>query len=256
MVSYAQKDNFIVIVGESSHNPKKESELIGELIGMNVSGIILVPCRNEINLSYLKALKQNNIPMVLVDRIPKDYHGHYVRLNDYHGAQLAVNHLIQQGYKRIAHIRGHEYSSIAEARYQGYCQALKLNNIDYDDSLVKTCEFVSSEEGYYFTKELMLSPNPPDAIFTVSDEVALGVYDALKEMKLNIPNDIGIVGYSNSEVSGYLCPRLTTINQPGTRIGEMAYEFLRNAFENDATAQQKVIEAKLLIRESSVPTRK
>lgn len=253
VVSYAQKDNFIVTVSESSHNPKKESDLIGALIGMNVSGIILSPCRNEINLSYLNALKHNKIPLVLVDRIPTNFQGHYVRLNDYNGAQLAVKHLIQQGYKRIAHIRGHEYSSIAEARYQGYCETLKLNDIDYDLSLVKTCEFVSSEEGYYFTKELMLSPNPPDAIFTVSDEVALGVYKALKEMKLNIPNDVGVVGFSNSEVSNYLCPKLTTIDQPGIRIGEIAYEFLRNAFNNDENVQQKVFEAKLLIRDSSVP---
>jgi len=253
IVSYAQKDNFVVSVGESSHNSKKETELIGDLIGMNVSGIILAPCRNEVNMSYLNALKQNKIPLVLIDRIPKNYFGHYVQLNDFHGAQLAVKHLIQQGYRKIAHIRGHTYSSIAEARYQGYCQELKLNNIDYNPSLVKTCEFVSSEEGYYFTKELMLSPNKPDAIFTVSDEVALGVYEALKEMKLNIPNDVGVVGFSNSLVSNYVCPRLTTIDQPGIRIGETAYEFLRNAFDDDEKIQQKIFEAKLLIRESSVP---
>lgn len=256
IVSYAQKDNFVVTVGESSHNSKKESELIGKLIGLNVSGIILSPCRNEISISYLKALKQNNIPLVLVDRIPKNYQGHYVQLNDYHGAQLAVRHLIQQGYSRIAHIRGHSYSSIAEARYQGYCHELKSNRIDYDPSLVKTCEFVSAEEGYYFTKELMLSPNKPDAIFTVTDEVAMGVYDALKEMKLNIPNDVGVVGFSNSEVSNYICPRLTTIDQPGVLIGETAYEFLRSDFEDNSKIFQKIFEAKLLIRESSVPSHK
>jgi LacI family transcriptional regulator len=252
VVSYAQKDNFIVTVGESTHNPKKESELIGELISMNVSGIILSPCRNEINLSYLKALEQNNIPLVLVDRIPKNYQGSYVQLNDFHGAKLAVNHLIQQGYSRIAHIRGHSYSSIAEARFQGYIDTLKLNKIQVDPALIKSCEFVSAEEGYYFTKELMLSPNPPDAIFTVTDEVALGVYDALKELSIDIPNEVGVVGFSNSEVSNYLCPRLSTIDQPGERIGETAYEFLRSAFENSNPIEQKVFEAKLLIRESSV----
>lgn len=256
IVSYAQKDNFVVTVGESSHNPKKESELIGELIGLNVSGIILSPCRNEISISYLKALKQNNIPLVLVDRIPKNYQGHYVQLNDYHGAQLAVRHLIQQGYSRIAHIRGHSYSSIAEARYQGYYHELKSNGIDYDPSLVKTCEFVSAEEGYYFTKELMFSPNKPDAIFVVTDEVAMGVYEAIKEMKLNIPNDVGVVGFSNSEVSNYICPRLTTIDQPGILIGETAYEFLRSDFEDNSKIFQKIFEAKLLIRESSVPSHK
>lgn len=252
IVSSAQKDNFAVILSESSHIPQKESELIGHLIGMNVSGIILAPCRNEINNSYLKIMEKNNIPLVLIDRTPKNYQGHFVKLNDFHGAEIAVKHLLQQGYKKVAHIRGHEYSSIAEDRYQGYCHALKLNNIEYDPALVKVCEFVNKEEGYYFTKELLLSDDKPDAIFTVSDEVAIGVYKALKELGLNIPVDVGVMGFSNSMLSNYICPRLSTIDQPGIRMGETAYEFLRSALEDDNKVRQKVFEAKLLIRESSV----
>ncbi len=252
IVSSAQKDNFAVILSESSHIPQKESELIGRLIGMNVSGIILAPCRNEINNSYLKIMEKNNIPLVLIDRTPKNYQGHFVKLNDFHGAEIAVKHLLQQGYKKVAHIRGHEYSSIAEDRYLGYCHALKLNNIKYDPALVKTCEFVNKEEGYYFTKELLLSDNKPDAIFTVTDEVALGVYKALGELGLNIPVDIGVMGYSNSMLSNYICPKLSTIDQPGIRMGETAYEFLRSALDDAGKVRQKVFEAKLLIRESSV----
>lgn len=254
IVSSAQKDNFVVVVGESTHNAKKESELIRQFIGMNVSGVILAPCRNEVNVTYHSALKQNNIPLILIDRIPKNYPGNYVQLNDFFGGQIAVKHLIQQGYKKIAHIRGHDYSSIAEDRYQGYCQALKIHKIEYNPSYVKTCEYVTSEEGYYFTKELMLSHNKPDAIFTVSDEVALGVYEALKELKIRIPDDVAVVGFSNSMVSNYLCPSLTTIDQPGERMGETAYEFLKSAFEDGEKVLQKVFEAKLLIRESSVPS--
>lgn len=252
IVSSAQKDNFAVILSESSHIPQKESELIGRLIGMNVSGIILSPCRNEIDISYLKAMKKNNIPLILIDRTPKNYQGHFVKLNDFHGAEIAVKHLLQQGYKKVAHIRGHEYSSIAEDRYHGYCHALKLNNIEYNPALVKTCEFVNKEEGYYFTKELLLSDDKPDAIFTVTDEVAIGVYKALQELGLNIPVDIGVVGYSNSMLSNYVCPRLSTIDQPGIRMGETAYEFLRCALDDEDKIKQKVFEAKLLIRESSV----
>jgi len=252
IVSSAQKDNFAVILSESSHIPQKESELIGHLIGMNVSGIIVAPCRNEINNSYLKIMEKNNIPLVLIDRTPKNYQGHFVKLNDFHGAEIAVKHLLQQGYKRVAHIRGHEYSSIAEDRYQGYCHALKLNNIEYDPALVKVCEFVNKEEGYYFTKELLLSDDKPDAIFTVSDEVAIGVYKALKELGLNVPVDVGVMGFSNSMISNYICPRLSTIDQPGIRMGETAYEFLRSALEDEDEVKQKVFEAKLLIRESSV----
>ncbi len=252
IVSSAQKDNFAVILSESSHIPQKESELIGRLIGMNVSGIILAPCRNEIDNSYIKIMEKNNIPMVLIDRTPKNYPGHFVKLNDFHGAEIAVKHLIQQGYKKIAHIRGHEYSSIAEDRYQGYCHALKMNNMEYNPALMKTCEFVNKEEGYYFAKELLLSDDKPDAIFTVTDEVAIGVYKALQELGLNIPVDVGVMGYSNSMLSNYICPRLSTIDQPGIRMGETAYEFLRSALDDENKIMQKIFEAKLLIRESSI----
>ncbi len=252
IVSSAQKDNFAVILSESSHIPQKESELIGRLIGMNVSGIILAPCRNEIDNSYIKIMEKNNIPLVLIDRTPKNYQGHFVKLNDFHGAEIAVKHLMQQSYKKIAHIRGHEYSSIAEDRYQGYCHALKLNNVEYNPTMVKTCEFVNKEEGYYFTKELLLSDDKPDAIFTVTDEVALGVYKALGELGLNIPVDVGVMGYSNSMISNYICPKLSTIDQPGFRMGETAYEFLQSALDDMDKIRQKVFEAKLLIRESSI----
>ena len=252
IISSAQKDNFAVILSESSHIPQKESELIGQLIGMNVSGIILAPCRNEIDNSYIRIMEKNNIPIVLIDRTPKNYQGHFVKMNDFHGAEIAVTHLIQQGYKNIAHIRGHEYSSNAEDRFQGYCNALKIGGLDYNPALVKTCEFVNKEEGYYFTKELLLSGNKPDAIFTVTDEVALGVYKALEEFGLNIPADVGVMGYSNSLVSNYICPRLSTIDQPGIRMGETAYEFLRSALDDEKRIRQKVFEAKLLIRQSSV----
>ena len=252
VISSAQKDNFAVILSESSHIPQKESELIGHLIGMNVSGIILAPCRNKIDISYIKSMEKNNIPMVLIDRTPKNYQGHFVKMNDFHGAEIAVKHLIQQGYKKIAHIRGHEYSSIAEDRYQGYCHALKLNNMEYSPTLVKTCEFVNEEEGYYFTKELLLSDDKPDAIFTVTDEVAVGVYKAIKELGLNIPVNIGVMGYSNSMISNFICPKLSTIDQPGILMGETAYEFLRSALNDEDKIRQKVFEAKLLIRESSV----
>ncbi len=252
VVSSAQKDNFAVILSESAHIPQKESELIGRLIGMNVSGIILSPCRNEIDISFIKSLEKNNIPMVLIDRTPKNYQGHFVKMNDFNGAEIAVKHLIQQGYKKIAHIRGHEYSSVAEDRYQGYCHALKLNNMEYSPALVKTCEFVNKAEGYYFTKELLLSDDKPDAIFTVTDEVAIGVYKAVKEFGLNIPADVGVIGYSNSMISNYICPKLSTIDQPGIRMGETAYEFLRSALDDADKIRQKVFEAKLLIRQSSV----
>lgn len=252
IVSSAQKDNFAVILSESAHIPQKETELIGRLIGMNVSGIILSPCRNEIDISFIKSLEKNNIPMVLIDRTPRNYQGHFVKMNDFHGAEIAVKHLIQQGYKKIAHIRGHEYSSIAEDRYQGYCHALRLNNMEYNPALVRACEFVNKAEGYYFTKELLLSDDKPDAIFTVTDEVAMGVYKAIKELGLNIPVDIGVVGYSNSMVSHYVCPKLSTIDQPGIRMGETAYEFLQSALNDANKIRQKVFEANLLIRQSSV----
>lgn len=252
IVSSAQKDNFAVLLSESGHIPQKEMELIGRLIGMNVSGIILSPCRNEIDISHIKSMKKNNIPIVLIDRTPKNYQGHFVKLNDFHGAEIAVKHLIQQGYKKIAHIRGHENSSTAEDRYQGYCHALKLSNMEYNPALVRTCEFVNKAEGYYFTKELLLSDDKPDAIFTVTDEVAMGVYKALRELGLNIPVDVGVMGYSNSLVSNFTCPRLSTIDQPGIRMGETAYEFLRSALDDTDKIRQKVFEAKLLIRQSSI----
>lgn len=252
IIKKAQQENYLVIIGESQHNEEKEKKLINEFISICVAGVLMLPSRNEVFGEHISILKQRNIPIVLIDRILQDYEGYIVCNNDYEGAKSVVNHFIRQGYRKIAHLRGPVSSSVAQERFRGYVDGLKENGIEFDEQFVKTCEQVTIEEGYYLAKQLFFSGIKPDAFFTINDNVALGVYRIVKELGLSVPNDIGVVGYSNSEISQHVSPSLSTVEQSGYKMGETSFEFMIHALSENATPLKKMFNASLIIRESSI----
>jgi len=248
----AQQNNFLVMVGESSHDPSKEKIIFDELADYCTSGILLTPCRNSKYSDVMKSLEMQRLPVVLIDRTFDGHDCHYVQSDDFNGAVLAVNHLIQQGYKNIGHFKGSDNWSIGNDRYKGFIQAMKENNMPINSNFIKTSSLATFDEGYALCKELFSSDVTPDAIFTVTDDVAFGVYEYAKEHHIRIPEDLGVVGFSNAEVSRLISPKLTTIQQRGQDMGEIAFDFLQRIPKEKGKLLQKTFESKLIIRESSI----
>lgn len=248
----AHLNNHLVIVGESAENDIQEQKLVEEFVNYGVNGILIAPRRDSKHENITELLKTKRIPYVLMDRIFPGYSGNYVLSDDHQGAEIATKHLIDKGNKRIAHIGTLNNCSVGYKRYTGYLSALEKGGLEKDDSLILECVDTNMSEGYSATQKLFALDIPPDAIFTVTDDVAAGVLDYCISHDINVPEQLAVVGYSNSELSSIVKPKLTTIEQKGERMGELAFDFFFESYENKDTICQKTFESKLIVRESSV----
>lgn len=254
IMNKAHMANYLVIIGESTHDLKKEMEIVDKFVSHCVTGVIISPSNKSSYSNNLEILKNKRIPYIVVDRPVNETNDEgIVKFDDENGAFLATEHLINQGYKKIGFLRGFEYCSISNARHKGYIKALQHYNMQVDEKLIKTCNDLDHyEDGYLLTRQLMLSPNRPDALFTVTDQVALGAYKAAKELGIHIPTELGIVGYSDNAIAKHTEPPLTSVQQPGVKMGEQAFDFLQQCLIGNTSKQSRTFEAKLIIRESSI----
>ena len=249
----AHMSNFLVIVGESGQHEKKEKEILTQFISHCVSGVIISHANQNILTDNLNLLRKERIPYVLVDRPSNNAADQYVKYDDVKGGYLATQHLLEQGFRRIAYIKGLDHCVISNARLEGYKMAIKEYDITLDPSLIQETQHIDGiKDGYDYGRQLLIKQKRPDAIFCVTDNIASGVYKAAKELGLNIPKDLGIVGYSNSIVATHLSPSLTTVEQPGREMGEQAFDFLQNSILNNSSKLKRTFDARLIVRESSL----
>ncbi|CAG9001344.1 MAG: HTH-type transcriptional repressor CytR [Candidatus Celerinatantimonas neptuna] len=169
---------------------------------------------------------------------------------DLSGGFQVTQHLLKQGYKRIAFI-GENLSSVAsQKRLDGYRQALLQNDYVPDDSLIRFCHTLGNES-YRQTQELLNLSPPPDAIFCASDLMAIGCYLAIAHAGLQIPNDIAVAGFENQSLADKLTPQLTSFHLPYYEMGKLAVDCLldRNAGNYELPIQQ--VEGELCIGDST-----
>jgi len=161
--------------------------------------------------------------------------------------------LIEQGYTKIAILAGPQTLGISNSRLEGYKKALKKHDLKLDDELVIYCDF-NQDFAFYATEELLSSKKRPDAIFTISDRMAIGAMLAIKKKGLKMPEEIGLVGFNNEPSLALFNPSISSVEQPSFEIGKLAGKiFIEQFLNNDFSSQKEVIlKPKLVIRESSV----
>ncbi len=141
------------------------------------------------------------------------------------GGHTATEHLIQAGHRRIGFINGEPWMDAARDRFKGYRQALATADLPFDPALVRDGDW-SPSTGYAHTLSLMREKRPPTAIFCANDLMAVGCYEALKELGLRIPTDVAVMGYDDQEIAQHVRPALTTVLLPNYEMGRWAVEHL------------------------------
>jgi LacI family transcriptional regulator len=194
-------------------------------------------------------------PYVLIDRQFPDISANFVGIDDEAAGRLATNHLIDQGCKKIAHIRGRE-NSTGIRRFNGYRQALEERGLPFLDSYVVARNNVDtkSDEMGREAMRLLLKLKPiPDGVFCYNDPLAIGAINAIREAGLRIPQDIALVGCGNLHYNGSLRVPLSSIDQHSQLIGERAGHMTLDLIEQKVRPQPRsiILEPALVVRESS-----
>ena len=249
----ALEAGYTVMVCQSDESYGREIVNTKRLLDSLVDGFIVSVSSETKIFEHIKKIQDKKIPLVLFDRIVNNIAAPKIRLDNIDGGVQATEHLIEQGFKKIAILAGPENLNISNKRMEGYLQTLKTHGLRADKGHTIHCDF-NQQYAYEATKELLASKNRPDAIFTISDRMAIGAMLAIKKKGLKMPEEIGLVGFNNEPSLALFSPSISSVEQPSFEIGKLAGKiFIEQFLNNDFSIHKEVIlKPKLVVRESSV----
>lgn len=252
--AYAQTRKYKVLICQTDDDYQKEVSDLETLVGSRVDGIIAAISRYTQDMAHFKEVQELGIPLVLADRVHPEFRVSKVVSDDYHGAAVVTQHLIEQGYRRIAHLTCYPQLFISQQRLRGYQDTLARYNLPIDESLIlETDPTVPS--GREATERLLAAASPPDGIFSMVDLVGIGAILAARDRGVSVPNQLAVAGFGNEDVSAWIDPSLTTIEQFPYEIGKASSELLLAQMGPDTETVQvneRTIETQLIVRQSSL----
>ncbi|EIA09392.1 LacI family DNA-binding transcriptional regulator [Flavobacterium frigoris] len=257
IIDEAEKNEYLVIILQSNETLALEKKQVELLINKRVDGILMSLSNESNNDEHIREIIDRNIPFVMFDKISKLSKCSKVIIDDQKAALSAVQHLIDSGCKKIAHIRGPLNPQNAIDRFIGYKKALEKNNIPFDSKLVYTCENVTFQEGIDFAKQILEEHPDVDGIFAITDLVAVGVLSYFNDNNVKIPEQVAVIGFSNWFMSQVLTPKLSTVDQPSHLMGVKAFNLLLEEMNchkegTPFTPRTIELETSTIIRESSM----
>ena len=253
IIDQAESLGYRVIVSESKNDEIKQVEMLKTMIQFGTDGILMSLAKKTTSVNTILNMLPH-IPIVLFDKVSDKIPCTQIVINEEEAAFNAVEHLIGLGKNRIAILKETENSYNSEKRFAGYTRALLTNNIPIKDKLILSTEDISLINGRRLTNLLLSMKKRPDAIFAITDNAAIGAIQALNKFNIKIPEEIAVVGFSNSLNCKIIVPNLTTVDQPGERIGRTAVDYLIDEIDhpNDALITKTIeIKTNLVVRDSS-----
>mgnify|MGYP000851204556 CR=1 FL=1 len=240
---------YSLLLCNADENVEKEINYLKVLMNKKVDGVILTSAGGD--HKTIEEIVRRGMRVVLIDRLIDDLDIDGVIIDNISGAYDAISHLISEGYKKIGIITGPLEIMTAKERLEGYKKALQDAGIEFNESLVENGGY--TREGGYRAAKKLVERVRPDAMFIVNNVMTTGALLALKELKIKIPEEIGVVGFDDLEWAPLMDPPLTTISQPIYTIGSTAAQLLLYRLNKPVTIKREVVvlKPKLIVRESS-----
>ena len=220
--SVAKRAGFTLMLGSTNENKEDEKALIESMLAQGVDGILLLP--SMLNEGLLDTIEKEGVPYVLAVRKYEGRVCNMVRSDDLGASAEVAQYLYGLGHREFLYVSGLEYLSSSRERYEGFCRGLAQNGLSPAHVRTIACDG-SRADAYRVMRQWMEEQGgtlPVTAIFAFSDYVACGIYAALREKGIRVPEDVSIVGYDNNEFSHILVPALTTVDNHFYDIGRRA----------------------------------
>jgi len=254
IIERAQDNGFSVIAYSVRGGLQDEEKGVHELLDRGAEGIIICSARRHD--PNIQALIESNVKLVLINRYceepPLSMPYDYIGIDNFRGALLAVNHLIEMGHRDIAVIAGPSEFSTGHDRLQGARQAFKNHHVKLGPGSVYKGDF-GRVSGYRAAQKMITRPIRPTAVFASNDHMAIGALEAFREAGLKVPGDIAVVGFDDIEMSGLPGVDLTTITQKKDTMGPIAVDVLLDKInlDNKTPPIRITLEPILVIRKTS-----
>ena len=251
----AWRNGWLLLLVNTDDDKKFEDSATKALIQRNVDGFIYASMYHR-EVTIPKAISDQQV--VLLDCFEKFGNHDSVIPAEYKGARAAIEYLVSQGHRKIAHITdgGNLYAS--PERMRAFKDVLTENKIEVKDEFVLKVKGSDTQEGYAACKQLLTLKTRPTAIFAYNDRMAFGAYEAIQEAGLIVGKDISVVGFDNQpHFADSLKPGLTTVQLPHYAMGAWAAQRLLDQLQNSesTTSIRHQIDCALVVRESVGPAR-
>ena len=247
---YASKAGYAVIAANSHEDHLREEKAIDNFVGMYVVGIIACLAQDTVDYSHFAEIGDMGIPLVFFARTCLPDRFSAVTSNGDEAAREATLHLIDTGSRRIAFIGGPQHLDMTKRRKHGYLEALRERGISIDRSII-----VNGSIDYEYARKTALDmlsrDDRPDAILAFNDIITYAAFDAIKTLGLRIPEDVAIIGFTETDTSFFVTPKLSVIMDQAHLTGERVCELLLRNISGDKKIYKEVVPMKLEIRDSS-----
>ena len=244
---------YSLLLASSDEQPEVEAREIQQMMARHLDALVIATCSPGDRM--IERLERAGSVYVLIDRLVEGATGNFVGTDDYAAGRMATEHLIAQGCRRIAHIRGPRVGT-AEARLRGYQDALVAHGISPRDEWVTASEHVDNDATRYGAaamRRLLDAPERPDGLFAFNDPLAIGAMQVALEAGLRIPEDLAVIGCGNLHFDSLLRVPLSSVDQQSAEIGRQTAAILLERIESKVKLEPKrvILEPKLMERASS-----
>ena len=246
----ARKNGYSVISANSHERVEDEAQAIDNFIGLHVEGIIACLAQTTTDYAHFEEIAEMDIPLVFFGRTCLTERFSSVTANGDEAAQLATQHLIDTGSKKIAFIGGPNHLDMVRRRKHGYLEALRENRIAIDRDLV-ICDKIDYHTALENTERLLRSDNCPDAIVAFNDIITFAAFTAIKNCGLRIPEDVALIGFTDDVHAAYVTPRMSAIEDQSHLMGVTACQLLLKSIAGDRKVYKRIVPQQLVIRDTS-----
>ncbi|TDE18411.1 LacI family DNA-binding transcriptional regulator [Dyadobacter psychrotolerans] len=224
------------------------------MLANRIDGLLISLTQETNSFEHLQVFEKRGIPLILFNRVCDDVAAPKVVVNDFEASFMAVEHLILNGYERIAHLGGPLNLLVSRERLRGYRAALEKHGKSIEEDLIIQ-GMLSQQKARIYGKYLLELENRPDAVFAVNDSAAIEIMLMAAEKGIRVPEELGVVGFSDNPESAYIGPGLTTIRQPTLEMGKTTAKWILqmlDAEEEMNFPQERILKTELVIRGSSL----
>ncbi len=242
--SLANDAGYTILIYQTNEKREYEVKGLDTFLSARVDGILVSLSKDTKDYSHFEEVKKKGIPIAFFDRTNENIGISSIVVDDYKGGFLATEHLIKNGYKKIAHISGPLHIKGFHDRFLGYKDALAKYDIPYNPELLYSGD-ISIEAGICGINHFHKTKVEFDAIFAIEDFTALGALKQLKELNYRIPQDVGLIGFANEKFGEFVTPTMSSIDQQTVKMGKEAFKLIINLIEakekNNTLEEKKII---------------
>ena len=262
----ARREGYSVISANSHERFEDEALVIDNFIGMHVEGIVACLAQTTTDYSHFEQLADMGIPLVFFGRTCMTDRFSSVTANGDEAAQIATQHLIDTGSRRIAFLGGPNHLDMVRRRKHGYLEALRESRLPIDRNLVM-CDKIDYQTALHNAEQLLKRPKAPeggvaaedqeaalyrpDAIVAFNDIITFAAFTAIKNCGLRIPEDVALIGFTDDVHAAYVTPRMSAIEDQSFEMGVRACRLLLKHIGGDQKVYKEIVPQKLVIRDTS-----